>query len=353
MAPIGGLEACPPGWLCRGLVLKSRRSRTLTGVFLGFLISAVALALLLRWSGWGPLWATLRQVDLRYLLAGALVFLASMLARARAWQLILKKEFGIWRVLAALNEGYLLNNILPWRMGELGRAILLGRRPGGSVMRVLSSILVERLYDVFLALSLLIALLPEAAGLPSALRSAAMVTLLLAGSATVIYVILRNPTWLRDLIGRLPGAGWEPRWRRLREGLTALSDRRLFLGSLLWLVVSWALAGLEYWLVLRSIIPGAQLRWAYFMLTVTLLGVAVPSSPGYLGVFEAAGVLALSVFAVPQAQALAATLLLHGMVYLASTTFGLIALSSEGATVTGLYAEIQSWLASPEGDQAV
>jgi len=211
MAPIGGLEACPPGWLCRGLVLKSRRSRTLTGVFLGFLISAVALALLLRWSGWGPLWATLRQVDLRYLLAGALVFLASMLARARAWQLILKKEFGIWRVLAALNEGYLLNNILPWRMGELGRAILLGRRPGGSVMRVLSSILVERLYDVFLALSLLIALLPEAAGLPSALRSAAMVTLLLAGSATVIYVILRNPTWLRDLIGRLPGTGWEPR----------------------------------------------------------------------------------------------------------------------------------------------
>jgi uncharacterized protein (TIRG00374 family) len=118
------------------------------GLLLGLAVSAVALALVLRWAGWGPLNEALRRVEPGYLLLGVLVFIVSMLARVACWKVLIGRPVGFGRVLAALNEGYLLNNVLPWRMGEFGRAILLGRQPGLSALLVLSSIIVERLYDM-------------------------------------------------------------------------------------------------------------------------------------------------------------------------------------------------------------
>ena len=79
------------------------------------------------------------------------------------------------------------------------------------------------------------------------------------------------------------------------------------------------------------------------MLPVTLLGGAIPSTPGYLGVYEAAGVLALTTFGVAESQALAATLLLHGIVYILGSGFGLIALSREGETIASLARRVLSW----------
>lgn len=112
------------------------------------------------------------------------------------------------------------------------------------------------------------------------------------------------------------------------------------------MALSWGLAGLEYWFVIRSLFPQAELIWAYFMLPVTLLGVAVPSSPGFIGIFEAAGVFALSVFGVPKDRALAAALVLHGIVFVIGSGLGALALVGDGETLTGLYREAQGWLAA-------
>jgi len=63
----------------------------------------------------------------------------------------------------------------------------------------------------------------------------------------------------------------------------------LVLLSLTWAFLNWALAGVDYRLVPWAFIPATVPLWVNFMLTLTLLRVAVPSSPGYIGVFEAAG----------------------------------------------------------------
>jgi uncharacterized membrane protein YbhN (UPF0104 family) len=76
---------------------------------------------------------------------------------------------------------------------------------------------------------------------------------------------------------------------------------------------------------------------------VTLLGGAIPSTPGYLGVFEAAGVLALSTFGVLESEALAVTLLLHGIVYILGSGFGLIAMLREGETISSLSRRLSTW----------
>lgn len=321
-------------------------SRRWFGVLFGVAVSVVTIFLVFQWAGWDPLLIALKSVDLRMLFAAVGVFLFSMLARTLSWRELLNREFTLIQVLAALNEGYLLNNILPWRLGEFGRAILLGRK-GGGMLSVLSTILIERLLDVFIAFSILVALLPTAAGLPEARRTGLILAGILILGGVVVWILLRDSSWVKRLFERLPGDAdrWSGMWERLRVGLLVLREPDRFLRSFAWLSLSWILAGIQYWLVLNAVLPGASLLWGFFMLTVTLLGVAVPSSPGFIGVFEAAGVLALSVFGVPRGEALAASLLIHAMVYVVGSTFGVIAIIREGDTVINIYREIRSRVA--------
>jgi hypothetical protein len=316
---------------------------------IGLLVSGAALALVLRWAGWGPLREALQDVRPGYLMLGLLVFLASMMARVACWKTLIGRPVGFLRVLAALNEGYLLNNVLPWRMGELGRAILLGRQPGLSGPLVLSTIVVERLYDMILAVGLMLVLLPLVSGAAWATRAAWIGAAAVLVALTLILFALRRPQAVEALLPRLPGPpqAWQRLWGSFRDGLVALRTPSRLLMSFAWMVASWGLEIVEYWLVLRSVLPAVEPLWAAFMLTATLLGVAVPSLPGYVGVFEAAGLASLNVFGVPADQALAAALVLHGMVYSVASLIGAVALVLDGDTLTGLFGEARTYLARP------
>ena len=319
------------------------------GLLIGQLVSGLALVLVLRWAGWGPLREALLGVRPGYLLLGLGVFLASMMARVACWKVLIGRPVGFPRVLAALNEGYLLNNVLPWRMGELGRAILLGRQPGLSAPLVLSTIVLERLYDMILAVGLMLVLLPLASGAVWAARAAWLGAAAVAVALASVWLALKRPQTVEGLLTRLPGptAAWQRLWGSFQEGLAVLKTPRRLLLSFAWMAVSWGLAIVEYWLVLRSILPAVQPLWAGFMLAATLLGVAVPSLPGYVGVFEAAGVAALSVFGVPADQGLAAALVLHGMVYSVASLIGAVALVLDGETLTGLFDQARTYLSRP------
>jgi hypothetical protein len=311
-------------------------------------VSALALFFVVRWAGWEPLLATLTQVDFTPLSYAVLLYFISMTARALAWRELLGGQVPLGRVLAALNQGYLLNNLLPWRMGEIGRGILLGRRPGMSVARVLASIFVERIFDVILAVTLLVGLFPWVVGATQTFQQALLVGLTITMAAALVWILLSKPAWIRSILARAPGGleRWGSTWERFEKGIAILRSSRRLVRSFLLLALSWALAGLEYWFALQAVIPEAELSWAYFMLTVTLLGVAIPSSPGYIGVFEAAGVLALSAFGVSRSSALAATLVIHALVYFLGSVWGMIALLEDGETLRGLYLEVQVWLRS-------
>jgi len=318
-------------------------------------VSAAALLLALRWSGWAPLLAVLRQVDYFVLVPAAAIYLISMAARALAWQVILGGRASLLQMLAALNQGYLMNNLLPWRMGELGRAILRGRRPGLSPAMVLSSIVVERLYDMSLAVALLLALSPAAFGASWAPRAALVGGLAVILALGVLWLVLARPQAVEWMLRRLPGGlgRWQGLWENLRAGLASLRDARQLLAGFAWMVLSWALAGGEYWLVLRAFVPEAQATWALLALCVSLLGVAIPSAPGYIGVFEASAVAALAVFHVDSSLALGYALILHGLHFGTTTLLGAAALAGEGETLTGGLRLIRSWTgAAAEGSEA-
>ena len=121
---------------------------------LGVFISLLALAIVSLFFDVRQVVDTLRKADWQALTIALLVYGISYLPRARAWQLILMDDVPFARVFLTMHVGYFLNNTLPFRMGELGRAYLLGRT-GLGFWRVFSTILIERSLDLAFAAGLL------------------------------------------------------------------------------------------------------------------------------------------------------------------------------------------------------
>ncbi len=280
-----------------------------------------------------------------------LIFVGQM-ARARSWQTLIGAPIPFWRVFAALNAGYLLNNVLPFRLGEVGRAYLISRTQNVRSSQALSTVLVERVIDLCMIVGMLSAFLPIITGLDWA-RGAAVVSALVTLTALGgLFVVARNRERMvrlaRWVLARLPGLQaerWLARAEAFIQGLAVLQDPRRFLTAAFWSGTAWVLAGLSAWLLMTGFIPDATLEMGYFVLVVTGLSIAIPAAPGNLGVWPAAVILALTVYDVTRSLALSFGLVHHFVNYGLSSALGAIALAREGETVAHLAQAAQTVLA--------
>jgi uncharacterized membrane protein YbhN (UPF0104 family) len=140
------------------------------------------------------------------------------------------------------------------------------------------------------------------------------------------------------LVGRVVP---EERLNSFFEGLAALTDFPRFLKALASMSFVWGLTLVEYYLVLAAFLPGARLIWAAFGLAAAAIGVSVPSSPGNVGVYEAAMVTGLSVFAVDPAVALAFAITAHMLYFIITGIFGAYGLTREGHSVASIFRRVR------------
>ena len=93
----------------------------------GVLVSLVALGVLFTLIDWPIFVAALKKADYRYLFLALPIYIVSYMVRSRGWHILLMEEPPYKLVFFTEQAGYLMNNVLPFRLGELGRAALLGR----------------------------------------------------------------------------------------------------------------------------------------------------------------------------------------------------------------------------------
>jgi uncharacterized protein (TIRG00374 family) len=281
--------------------------------------------------------------------------LAWLGARGMVWRTLLQERASYRDVFLTLNEGYLLNNILPFRLGELGRAFLLGRKAKLDFWQVLPSIVIERTLDLAMAVGLFLGALPFVAGVTWARQAALGTGVIVLGGLLFIYLLALNRGRVLRLLERA-GQRW-PLVERLVSrraaaflaGLAIVTDGRLFLKALAWSVLNWLVGVLQYYVLMLAFYPQARPLWAVFVLGAGSLGLAAPSSPGGLGVFEAAMVGALAAFDsnLSKAAAYALTTLIN---YLVSGLLGGYALALDGQTLTGLYAQLRALREKPTAE---
>jgi uncharacterized protein (TIRG00374 family) len=309
----------------------------------GLIISALSLLVLLYFVNLGDFLRALQMADYRFVLGSIACSLLWMLVRAKAWRTLLQEKATYSQVFLTMCEGYLLNNILPFRLGEVGRCFLMGKKANLGFWQVLSSILIERALDMTLAVALLLSTLPFVVGANWARQAAILVGGVVVVGLGVLYLLARYREWALDAFNRLGG-----RWPVLirlggkmipafLDGLAVLTDAGRFLRAVFWMVLNWLLAIAQYVVLMRAFFPNVQLLWAAFGLGVLALGIAAPSSPGSVGVLEASLVGALSLFGLDPSVSLAFAITAHIIGYLLYGISGAYGLARDGESLGSLY----------------
>lgn len=310
------------------------------------LVSALTLAIVFYFADLQKLGQALRLADYRLIALSFVTTLGWLLIRAVVWRTLLKDRAAYGMVFFTLNEGYLLNNVLPFRLGEVGRAFLMGRKAHLDFWQVLSTILIERILDLALAAVLLLATLPYVVGAIWARQAALVAGGLMVAGLAFLYLLARNRQRVLDLFQRvgqrLPlvarlGGAIVP---SVMEGLAILTDSWRFLRAVGLMLLGWVIGIVQYTLLVRAFFPGGPLLWGVFTLGVAALGVAAPSSPGSVGVFEASIVGALSLFGQDASVALALAITLHLVQVLTTSVLGAYALARDGESLMGLYRKL-------------
>jgi hypothetical protein len=309
----------------------------------GLIISLIALVLVFSLVDLHKFGLAIKQANPLFLFLGILSDILWLVVRGAFWRTLLQKKASYRDAFITVNEGYLLNNILPFRLGEIGRAFLIGQKAHLEFWEVIPSILIERALDLVFAVGLLLSTLPFVIGLPRAKQAAIAVGVIVLVGLGSIYILARNR---QRVLGWIDRAG--ERWSAVKKvtgrrvvaffnGLGILTDGKLFLQALGWEAGNWLVAILQYYLFLRAFFPSPSPLWVLFALGVGALGVAAPSSPGAIGVFEVALVGALVVFGVDASSATAFALTVHFASYILTSLIGGYGLFKDGESLSGLY----------------
>jgi uncharacterized protein (TIRG00374 family) len=288
----------------------------------------------------------LLQADLRFILLGVGASLLWLIIRGFVWRTLLLNRASYRDSFLTINEGYLLNNILPFRLGEIARAFLMSRKAGMNFWQVIPSIIIERSLDLAIAAGLFLCTLPLVIGVPWAQQAAIGIGIVVITGLGLFYILARSRERALDwvakmgerfiLIKKLAGR----RVIAFFDGLAILTDGRLFLKALGWEGLNWLVAILMYYLFLHAFFPHPNLLWVIFTVGVGALGIALPSSPGAIGVYEAALVGALAVFGLEASVTFAFALSMHIISYLLTGLIGGYALYKDGESLSSMYSRL-------------
>jgi uncharacterized protein (TIRG00374 family) len=312
----------------------------------GALISILLIGAILYFVDLPRVFNAIRSADYRILGGATLLAFAWMFVRAIVWRTLLGNHPTYRDTLLALSEGYLLNNFLPLRLGELGRAYLLSRKTDMGFAQILPTVVIERAVDLVFSAAIFLAALPFVVGAGGAERIAIILGVIILTGLVFLYVLARNQHWALDLFHR-----WSARWPALQRlggnllesfltGLGVLTDGWLFVRFLAWMTLNWLMAIVNYYVIILAFFPQAQLSWGMFGLGAAAFGGAVPSLPGAVGTFEGAFGGALTLLTGDQSTSLAVALTSRFFNYLTSLVLGGYALSREGETLSGIYQQL-------------
>jgi uncharacterized protein (TIRG00374 family) len=280
----------------------------------------------------GVIGSQLRNADYRTFALALLISMVQFPLRAIRWKYLLlpRKRIRFLSLFSATMIGFMANNLLPARMGEFVRAYVISRKEQVSGSSAMATIVIERIFDGFALLTILLVVFYT--------FTFPVWVVVVGWYATAIFIFLTAflvamMVWPNGFAGALSNVGrifskkvkkkTESAILRFISGLDMLRNRRLVfiviaLSLIHWLVIGWSFA-----IALTSfniIIPRTG---PFFVLSIVALGVALPSSPAFIGTFQWFTEKALSVYGVSKSLSLSFSGALHLMSFIPPTFIGL------------------------------
>jgi uncharacterized protein (TIRG00374 family) len=270
----------------------------------------------------------------------------TMWIRALRWQKLMLpiKKLSIKTLYSSVMIGFMANNLLPARIGEVVRAVSLSKKHQISRASVFATVVAERAFD---SLGLLVVFLITLifVDYPERLRQAGLLILILSIAALVFLFLLRTKTDLAvrlicrpiSMLSKVFSARVESLLRKFSVGLTILTDPRLIITVMLYSILLWFFSGISGYLIFAAFGLYPKIWAAFIILFVTALAVSLPSSPGYIGTYHGACIIAFNLInslgmfnhEVSKSVALSYSILLWSCQFFPVTIIGLYYLKKE------------------------
>ncbi len=306
-------------------------------IAIGLVISAVALYLAFRQADFAAIFQEFRTARYEYIVTGLVLIILTTIVRGWRWSILTQGRLsavdGTW----LFNAGFLFNNVLPAKLGEIVRAMLAGRRPRMHFTSALSSIVVERLFDM-VSVVVTIGVVLIVLDLPDLVTGAgALMGIIALVGIVVLAVAARYPqAALRfgaRVLSLLPRIGYDEAFAFLEpfvEGLSAVSDLRTFLLGLSLSLAAWLFSGFTSWVIMLAFWERIPFIMGLAAVGAAGLGAAIPAGPAGVGPFEAAIIIVLTALGYDQDTSRSYAIAIHFMNFAVTTGLGAIGLLREG-----------------------
>lgn len=327
-------------------VLKAPSGRAIS-VMAGVLLAAGLLYFSLRGIDWRGAWELIRHASFLFLVVCISISSGSLMLRALRWRVLLQsaRPVSIGAAFWATSAGYFGNNFLPARAGELVRTFMISTGTGMSSAFVLTTALSERVSDAIALVAISAAVLLGLSDPPGWLAHVARPFAIL-GFCGVAAIALapRLQGFGHNLLHRLPGPA--PREKlasaldHIIAGIRAFHDVRRLLAFAGLTAAIWFCDATATIASARSLHLSFSYSIAFLLIAGLGLGSALPSTPGYVGIYQFVAVSVLVPFGFSRTEAIAYILLAQALSYAMIGCWGLIGFwqyrrAKRGAGVSG------------------
>jgi uncharacterized protein (TIRG00374 family) len=302
--------------------------------WLGIAVSVISLAGVVFVIEPDQILVPIRSELWERLLLGGLFIALYMVLRAVRWRYLLNNSAPLGKVFHIQNIGYMLTQLLPFRVGDAARAVLIGQSTPASTSQGFSTMVVERLLDILLMVFLLPLIVTQVTAVPDWLQSTARLSGFLAGLGMLVLVVLAGKRPLaRQLAAKILNplpirnqSTWLDRLDDLLAGLNVLTRWRTGLTVACLSVLTWIPIILAYAQIMQAVHLQPTAAMAIFVMVAGAFSVAAPSSPGQIGVFHAGVTAAMALLGQPVAPSASLAVLYHAVNFSVMGVLGLTGL---------------------------
>ncbi|HNP62598.1 MAG TPA: lysylphosphatidylglycerol synthase transmembrane domain-containing protein [Woeseiaceae bacterium] len=314
---------------------------------IGILVAILLMGLALRDVEWPIILSSLKNANFLFVIPISMALMLQYWFKALRWKILLNPFASVAtaQVFPATVVGYLANLVFPAYLGEFARVYLLGKQLRLRYSSVMATVVLERFFDFLSVLFFVGIVLIADSSAPAELKTVGVVAgaasgaLLLMLAAVLVWtealtrLVLKMTAFLPDAIGD-----------RLAEqlalgavGLQSVRDLRRIPSIAVTSLLQWGAMGLCIYLGMIGTGLQVPLSAGFVVLALTVMGVTLPSSPGFFGTIQLCFTLGLAPYGIAASEAFAASIFFHLTIYVAGWAAGLYYLRQSGLTLGGLH----------------
>lgn len=320
-------------------------------IILGILISVILVYLSVKGINLHDVLSDLKNIQLSYVIYFLLLIILMQVLRSYRWGVILQpmEKIDQLSLFSVTSVGFLAIAAIPARIGELARPYLISKKSSIKMSSALGSIIIERILDSFtiLSIAMIVIFLTD---LPSWMIKSSIIFFLLALAlfCFVLFLILRRESALKFIniiLNKIPGKlanKIDELIHHFIDGLQVVTNINLLLYLLFLSAAIWLVDVLAIYTLLSSFGFTLPVMASFVLMIILIVGIAIPTAPGFIGNWHAACWLGLSLFGLAKTEAVSFAVVYHFLSMVVLVIFGVAFLPFNKFSISDMKSQINN-----------